>query len=64
MGKNWRGFYFEILYGFCGEWIDIVEGIFFGIFLDKRGPEILDEKSGRKFAHAIAPRLLGADGQG
>ena len=36
---------------------------FFGIFLDKRGPEILDEKSGRKFAHAIAPRLLGADGQ-
>ena len=27
-------FIFEILYGFCGEWIDIVEGIFFGIFLD------------------------------
>ena len=36
---------------------------FFWDFLDKRGPEILDEKSGRKFAHAIAPRLLGADGQ-
>ena len=58
-GKIGGDFIFEILYGFCGEWIDIVEGI----FLDKRGPEILDEKSGRKFAHAIAPRLLGADGQ-
>ena len=32
MGKNWWGFYFEILYGFCGEWIDIVEGIFLGFF--------------------------------
>ena len=61
-GKIGGDFIFEILYGFCGEWIDIVEGIF-GIFLDKRGPEILGEKFGRKFAHAIAPRLLGADGQ-
>ena len=24
-------FIFEILYGFCGEWIDIVEGIVFWI---------------------------------
>ena len=27
------------------------------------GPEVSDEKSGRKFMRAIAPRLLGADGQ-
>ena len=33
-GKIGGDFIFEILYGFCGEWIDIVEGIFFGIFLD------------------------------
>ena len=41
--ENWRDniwekiggdFIFEILYGFCGEWIDIVEGIFLGFFLD------------------------------
>ena len=31
-GKIDGDFIFEILYGFCGEWIDIVEGIFFGIF--------------------------------
>ena len=36
---------------------------FFGIFLVGGGPEISDEKSGRKFMRAIAPRLLGADGQ-
>ena len=47
---------------FFMDWIDIVEGNFWD-FLDQRGPEISDEKSGRKFAHAIAPRLLGADGQ-
>ena len=28
MGKIGGDFIFEILYGFCGEWIDIVGGIF------------------------------------
>ena len=32
-GKIGGDFIFEILYGFCGEWIDIVEGKFL-IFLD------------------------------
>ena len=58
-GKIGGDFIWGILYGFCGEWIDIVEGIFW----IRGGPEISDEKSGRKFAHAIAPRLLGTDGQ-
>ena len=31
-GKIGGDFIFEILYGFCGEWIDIVEGIFLGFF--------------------------------
>ena len=31
MGKIGGDFIFEILYGFCGEWIDIVGGIFFWI---------------------------------
>lgn len=35
-GKIGGGFYLEILYGFCGEWIDIV-GEFFGIFFWIRG---------------------------
>lgn len=62
----------EIIYGKIGGdfilkfFMDFVEnglillGNFFGI---RGGPEISDEKSGRKFAHAIAPRLLGTDGQ-
>lgn len=41
----------------------ILLGEFLGIFWIRGGPEISDEKSGRKFAHAIAPRLLGTDGQ-
>ena len=30
-GKIGGDFIFEILYGFCGEWIDIVEGGFLGL---------------------------------
>ena len=36
MGKL-VGIYFEILYGFCREWIDIVEGNFFWDFFGLEG---------------------------
>ena len=36
-GKIGGDFIFEILYGFCGEWIDIVEGNFLGFFFGLEG---------------------------
>lgn len=36
-GKIGGDFICGILYGFCGEWIDIVGGNFFGIFFGLEG---------------------------
>lgn len=36
-GKIGGDFIFEIFYEFCGEWIDIVGGNFFGIFFGLEG---------------------------
>ena len=62
-GKIGGDFILKFFMDFVENGLILLRGFFLGFFLDKRGPEILDEKSGRKFAHAIAPRLLGADGQ-
>ena len=63
MGKLAGILFEEFFMDFVENGLILLRGIFLGFFLDWRGPEISDEKSGRKFAHAIAPRLLGADGQ-
>ena len=63
MGKLAGILFLKFFMDFVENGLILLRGIFWDFFLDKRGPEILGEKSGRKFAHAIAPRLLGADGQ-